>query len=88
MASDSREEFSHLTEDKPPFVRKCPRNVQGENRSPALAKTDQVVHKGLPSWPAFTPRERATMIYNTLEAKVVNDPNRDERLALASVRKA
>ena len=53
----------------------------------AFARTGNPVHKGLPSWPAFNSEEHATMIFNTPDSKVVNDPNRDERLTLASVRK-
>jgi para-nitrobenzyl esterase len=35
----------------------------------------------LPSWPAYTADQRATMILNN-ECQVANDPNKDERQAL------
>ena len=51
----------------------------------AFAKTGNPSHKGLPNWPAFEASKRATMIFNN-ESKVVNDPNHEERLALAEIR--
>ncbi len=48
----------------------------------AFARTGNPSHKGLPNWPVFKTDQRATMIFNN-ECKVVNDPYRDERLALA-----
>jgi para-nitrobenzyl esterase len=51
----------------------------------AFARSGNPNHADIPHWPAFTPAERATMIWNT-EVKVVNDPHREERLALASLR--
>ncbi len=50
----------------------------------AFAKTGNPNHKGLPNWPAFNPTQRATMIFNN-ECRLVNDPYRDERLAIAAV---
>jgi para-nitrobenzyl esterase len=35
--------------------------------------------EGIPHWPAFTANIRATMLFND-ECKVVNDPDREERL--------
>ena len=49
----------------------------------AFARTGNPNHKGLPAWPAFKTDQRATMVFNN-ECKVVNDPYREERLALAS----
>ena len=51
----------------------------------AFARTGNPNHPDLPNWPAFTLKDRATMIFNN-ESKVVNDPNREERLALKAIR--
>jgi para-nitrobenzyl esterase len=51
----------------------------------AFARTGNPNHADIPNWPVFTAADRATMIWNT-EVKVVNDPHREERLALASLR--
>jgi len=53
----------------------------------AFARTGNPNHKGLPNWPKFNPTQRATMIFNN-ECKVVNDPNGEERKALAGFRQA
>lgn len=50
----------------------------------AFAKTGNPNHKGLPNWPAFNTTQRATMIFNN-ECRLVNDPYREERLAIAAV---
>lgn len=50
----------------------------------AFAKTGNPNAKGLPHWPAFTAEERATMIFNN-ECKLVNDPYKEERLAIAAL---
>jgi para-nitrobenzyl esterase len=52
----------------------------------AFARTGNPNHGALPNWPAFKANDRATMIFNN-ECKVVNDPYRDERLALDSLRR-
>jgi para-nitrobenzyl esterase len=49
----------------------------------AFARTGNPNHKGLPTWEPFTADKRATMIFNN-ECRAVNDPYRDERLAVAS----
>jgi len=49
----------------------------------AFARTGNPNHKGLPKWEPFTRDERATMIFNN-ECRAVNDPYRDERLAVAA----
>jgi para-nitrobenzyl esterase len=53
----------------------------------AFARTGNPNHPDLPNWPAFSLKDRATMIFNN-ECKVVNDPNREERLALKVIRDA
>jgi para-nitrobenzyl esterase len=51
----------------------------------SFARNGNPNHKGLPNWPAFNANQRATMIFNTPESKVVNDPSGEERRALAAV---
>ena len=46
----------------------------------AFARTGNPNHKGLANWPAFTPNQRATMIFNN-ECRAVHDPYKEERLA-------
>jgi para-nitrobenzyl esterase len=53
----------------------------------AFARTGNPSHRGLPNWPAYNAEQRPTMIFNA-ECKVVNDPHHEERLALASVKRA
>jgi para-nitrobenzyl esterase len=50
----------------------------------AFARTGNPNAKGLPHWPAFTADQRATMIFND-ECKLVNDPFKEERLAIAAL---
>lgn len=50
----------------------------------AFARTGDPNHKGLPNWRPFTADQRATMMFNT-ECKTVNDPYRDERLAVGAI---
>jgi para-nitrobenzyl esterase len=47
----------------------------------AFARTGNPNHADLPSWPAFNPATYPTMIFGN-DCKMVNDPNREERLAL------
>jgi para-nitrobenzyl esterase len=49
-----------------------------------FARTGNPNHFGLPHWPAYETSTRATMIFND-ECKVVNDPGKDERLAMVSM---
>jgi para-nitrobenzyl esterase len=49
----------------------------------AFARTGNPNHKGLPKWQPFTGEQRATMIFNN-ECRAVNDPYREERLAIAA----
>ena len=53
----------------------------------AFARTGNPSHKGLPTWPKFDTTQRATMILGN-QCKVVNDPNGEERKALAALRPA
>jgi len=53
----------------------------------AFARTGNPNHKGLPKWEPFTADKRATMIFNG-ECRAVNDPYREERLAVAAARQA
>jgi para-nitrobenzyl esterase len=53
----------------------------------AFARAGNPNHADIPNWPAFNPTERATMIWNN-EVTVVNDPHREQRLALAALRDA
>ena len=50
----------------------------------AFARTGNPNHKSLPNWPAFNTDQRATMIFNN-ECKTINDPGKEERLALAAI---
>ena len=47
-----------------------------------FARTGNPNHKGIPTWSPYTPSQRATMIWN-VECKVVNDPYREEKDAIA-----
>ena len=44
----------------------------------SFARTGDPNHKGLPKWPAYEPKRRATMIFNT-KSKVVDDPDPERR---------
>lgn len=48
----------------------------------AFARTGNPSHPGIPRWPAYNATERPTMHMNN-EWKMANDPDREERLALA-----
>lgn len=52
-----------------------------------FARSGDPNHSGLPRWPAFDSEKRPTMVFDDTCA-VVNDPHREERLALDAVRKA
>jgi len=53
----------------------------------AFARNGNPNHPDLPNWPSFNLKDRSTMIFNN-DCKVVNDPNREERLALKAIRDA
>jgi len=50
----------------------------------AFARTGNPSTPALPHWPAYDAQTRATMIFND-ECKVVNDPGKDERLAISAL---
>jgi para-nitrobenzyl esterase len=51
----------------------------------AFARTGNPNHRGIPQWPAFTGTGRSTMVFGN-ETKMVNDPGKEERLALKAIR--
>lgn len=51
----------------------------------AFARSGNPNHPDLPHWPAFNASEYPTMILGS-ECRVINDPNREERLALKAIR--
>ena len=50
----------------------------------AFARTGNPSHEGVPNWPAFDTKQRATMILNN-ECEVINDPNGEERQTLRAI---
>jgi para-nitrobenzyl esterase len=50
-----------------------------------FARSGNPNHKGLPDWPAYTTRERATMVFDKT-CRVVNDPGGDERKLWEDIR--
>lgn len=48
----------------------------------SFARNGNPQHPGLPKWPAYSITERATMLFNVPVSGAVNDPDREERLAL------
>jgi len=53
----------------------------------AFARTGNPNHKGIPQWKPFNADERPTMVFGAgTEARLVNDPGHDERLALKALR--
>jgi para-nitrobenzyl esterase len=48
----------------------------------SFARDGNPHHPGLPKWPAYSITERATMLFNAPVSEAVNDPDREERLAL------
>ena len=51
----------------------------------AFARTGNPDHPDMPHWPAFNPEAYPTMMFGE-EVRAADDPNREERLALASLR--
>jgi para-nitrobenzyl esterase len=52
----------------------------------AFARSGNPNHPGIPQWTAFNSTQRPTMVFSDREARLVNDPGRDERLALKAIR--
>jgi para-nitrobenzyl esterase len=50
----------------------------------AFAHSGNPSHPGIPQWPDYDTTSRATMVFND-ECKVVNDPGKDERLAIRAL---
>src|SRR5688500_16149072 len=53
----------------------------------AFARTGSPNHADLPNWPAFNVADRPTMILGN-QCKVVNDPHREQRIALNALRQS
>jgi para-nitrobenzyl esterase len=53
----------------------------------AFARTGNPNHSGLPKWQPFDAERRSTMMFNT-ECRAVDDPYREERLAIAATQAA
>jgi para-nitrobenzyl esterase len=51
----------------------------------SFARTGNPNHSDLPNWPVFNTRAYPTMVFGN-ECKLLNDPNREERLALKAIR--
>jgi para-nitrobenzyl esterase len=51
----------------------------------AFARTGNPNHRGIPQWTAFNANQRTTMVFGP-ETEVVNDPGREQRLALKAIR--
>jgi len=52
----------------------------------AFAKSGNPNHKGMPTWAAWDSHKRATMVFGPTATALVNDPGKDERLAIKAVR--
>jgi para-nitrobenzyl esterase len=50
----------------------------------AFARTGNPSHPGIGKWPAYDTNSRATMVFND-ECKVVDDPGKDERMAMSGL---
>jgi para-nitrobenzyl esterase len=53
----------------------------------AFARTGNPNHKGIPTWRPWDPGTRATLVFGPKTA-AVNDPGKEERLALKAIRDA
>jgi para-nitrobenzyl esterase len=50
----------------------------------AFARSGNPDNSAIPSWPAYTTEDRATMLFDT-ECRVTHDPDRDARLLWSRV---
>jgi para-nitrobenzyl esterase len=53
----------------------------------AFARTGNPNHAGMAHWPAYDAARRATMIFNTPESRVVDDPSHEELAAIMQARR-
>ena len=53
----------------------------------AFARTGNPNHRGIPQWPGFNATQMPTMVFGG-ETRLVNDPGREQRLALKAIRDA
>ncbi|MEQ1946498.1 MAG: carboxylesterase family protein [Bryobacteraceae bacterium] len=53
----------------------------------SFARTGNPNHKLIPNWPAYTPQQKATIVFGNTDTKVVNDPYREEKDAIATARR-
>jgi len=51
----------------------------------AFAKSGNPSHPGIPKWTAWDANQRGTMVFGAGAAKMVNDPGKEERLALKAI---
>jgi len=51
----------------------------------AFAKSGNPSHSGIPKWTAWDASQRGTMVFGAGAAKMVNDPGKEERLALKAI---
>ena len=51
----------------------------------SFARTGDPNHADMPTWPKFEPSNYPTMMFGST-VRVANDPNKEERLALAELR--
>jgi para-nitrobenzyl esterase len=54
----------------------------------AFARTGNPSHKGIPAWTPWDAARRPTMVFGPSATTLVNDPGREERLAIKAIRDA
>jgi len=54
----------------------------------AFARTGNPSHKGIPSWTPWDADKRATMVFGPSKTTLVNDPGKEERLAIKAIKDA
>ena len=80
--------FDHVNESAYMIGNGADRQLLADKMSAAwvaFARSGNPNHKGLGHWPAFSSKDRATMIFGR-ECRTVNDPHREERLAFDALR--